>query len=144
MPTYPKSKLTGGSAIETRREPGHTAERSEDRVQSFLTRYASELRYEDLPAEAVHAAKVRIIDTLGALIAGFDGAPCRLARQVAADMQQANGATLLGTRKKTSLDMAAFVNATAARFPELTDTYHWPGSGSVLHPRRCQIALQWP
>jgi 2-methylcitrate dehydratase len=86
-----------------------------------------------LPAEVVHAAKVRVIDTLGASIAGFDGTPCRVARQVAADIQQANGATLLGTRTKASPDMAAFANATAARFPELTDTYHWPGS-AYGHP----------
>jgi 2-methylcitrate dehydratase len=130
VPTYARQEE---SIIETQREAQRTAARSEDRIQAFLTRYAIDLRYRDLRAETVHAAKVRIIDTLGALIAGFDGPPCRVARQLAADMQQSNGATLLGTRTKTSLDMAAFVNATAARFPELTDTYHWPGS-AYGHP----------
>jgi len=119
--------------METQHGQEHAFARAADGIQSLLTRYAYGLRYEDLPDEAKHAAKVRIIDTLGALIAGLDGAPCRFARQVAEDMPMANGATLLGTRSRTTVDMAAFANATAARFAELTDTYHWPGS-AYGHP----------
>ena len=44
-----------------------------DRIQPQLGGYAAQLRYEDLDAETVHAAKVRVIDTLGALIGGFFG-----------------------------------------------------------------------
>src|SRR6185437_3152939 len=49
-------------------------------------------------ANAKHAAHVRIIDTLGALIGGFFGAPCRIARDVAALFPAVEGATVLGTR----------------------------------------------
>src|SRR5262249_44446379 len=86
--------------------------------------------------EAIHAAKVRVIDTLGALIAGFFSDPCLIARNIAARtprMVDTMGATVLGTRIKTTPEMAAFVNATAARFPELNDTNHWPGSAGG-HP----------
>src|SRR6185295_4912596 len=38
------------------------------------------------------------------------------------------GATVIGTRIKTTPDMAAFVNRGTARYIELTDSYHWPGS----------------
>ena len=99
-----------------------------DSLQQRLTTYACGLEYADIPAETVHAAKVRIIDTLGALIGGFFSDPSRIARNLAAQIPDPSGATVFGTRMMTTPDMAAFVNATAARYVELNDTYHWPGS----------------
>src|SRR5687767_8968264 len=104
-----------------------------DTIQAQLAGYAARLRYEDLDAAAIHAAKVRVIDTLGALIGGFSGGASRTARDVAARMPQAGGATVIGTRLTTSADMAAFVNGTTARYVEMNDVYHWPGS-SGGHP----------
>jgi len=109
------------------------AGRKTDRIQSHLATYATGFRYDALPPDVIHAARVRIIDTLGALVAGFDGKPCRIVRALAEEMLQASGATILGTVVRTTLDMAAYANATAARYPELTDTYHWPGS-AYGHP----------
>jgi 2-methylcitrate dehydratase len=99
-----------------------------DNIQERLTSYACGLTYTALSADTVHAAKVRIIDTLGALIGGFPGEPCRIARTLAAAMPNAGGATVIGTRLKTTPDLAAFVNATAARYVEMNDVYHSPGS----------------
>ena len=99
-----------------------------DSIQQRLTSYACGLKYEDIPADVVHTAKVRVIDTLGALMAGFFGEPCFIARNVAAEMPDPNGATVIGTRMKTTPDMAAFVNATTSRYAEINDNYHWPGS----------------
>jgi 2-methylcitrate dehydratase len=104
-----------------------------DAIQAYLARYSSELTYERLTPEVVHAAKVRIVDTLGVLVAGLDGEPCRIARTLAAEVPHANGATLLGTRIKAPVEMAAYANGTTARFAELTDMYHWPGS-AYGHP----------
>ena len=104
-----------------------------DGIQQRLTDYAAELRYDALPAAVVHAAKVRVIDTMAALVGGFDGDPCRIARRVGARMPDAEGATITGTTLKTTLDMAAFVNGTTARYVELNDVYHWPGSAGG-HP----------
>lgn len=104
-----------------------------DGIQQRLTDYAGELRYDALPAAVVHAAKVRVIDTMAALAGGFDGEPCRIARRVAARTPDADGATITGTTMKTTLDMAAFVNGTTARYVELNDVYHWPGSAGG-HP----------
>ena len=99
-----------------------------DSIQARLTDYACDLTYADLSPEAIHGAKARIIDTLGALVAGFFGEPCRIARDLAAQMPCDNGATVMGTRMKTTLDMAAFVNGIMARDPELTDMNFLPGS----------------
>src|SRR3954463_11402490 len=94
------------------------AKKAVDSIQQQLTSYACSLRYENLPKEVVHAAKVHVIDTLGCLMGAFFGEPGRIARDVAAQMPDANGATVIGTRMKTSPDMAAFVNATTARDSE--------------------------
>lgn len=104
-----------------------------DSIQAHLSGYASQLRYEDLDATTIHAVKVRVIDTLGALIGGFFGEPCLSARDVAARMPQSAGATVIGTRLVTTPDVAAFVNGTTARYVEMNDVYHWPGS-SGGHP----------
>jgi 2-methylcitrate dehydratase len=103
-------------------------QRAVDSIQSQLVDYACTLHFDKLPPAVVHAARVRVIDTLGALIGGFDGDACRIARVVAAAVPQAGGATVIGTQLKTSPDLAAYVNATTARYVEMNDTYHWPGS----------------
>ncbi len=104
-----------------------------DVIQSQLSGYAARLRYEDLDRDTIHAAKVRVIDTLGALVGGFFGEASRSARDVAARMPQPAGATVIGTRLMTSPDVAAFVNGATARYVEMNDVYHWPGS-SGGHP----------
>jgi 2-methylcitrate dehydratase len=109
------------------------ASRVSDPFQHFLADYGLTLKWESLTDEAIHAAKVRIIDTVGALIGGFFGEPCRMARNLAAASSSAEGATVLGTRIKTSPDLAAFANGTTARYVEMNDVYHWPGS-SGGHP----------
>ena len=106
----------------------HRVNKAVDSIQKRLTDYACALTYADLSPEAIHGAKARIIDTLGALVAGFFGEPCRIAGNLAAQMPNPNGATVIGTRLKTALDMAAFVNGLTARDPELTDMNFRPGS----------------
>ena len=78
-----------------------------DRIQSQLSSYAAILTFEHLDDKTVHAAKVRVIDTFGALVGGFAGDPCRVARDVAAQMPNPNGATVIGTVIRTSAELAA-------------------------------------
>jgi 2-methylcitrate dehydratase len=104
-----------------------------DAFQDRLVRYACNLDYESLPEVAVHDATVRVIDTFGSLIGGFYGEACRTSRAAAALYSSPFAATVIGTRNKSSAEMAAFANATTARFVEMNDVYHWPGSGGG-HP----------
>ena len=76
----------------------------------------------------IHTTKLLVIDTLGPLIGGFFGEPCRIARNLAAQMPNFSGATVIGTRLKVTPDMAAFVNGTTARYLDFNDIYQWPGS----------------
>lgn len=104
-----------------------------DKVQTQLTSYACSLDYDMLPPDVVQAAKARIVDTLGVLVSGFDGEPCRVIRNLAKELDYPGRSTILGTKWKTSVEMAAMVNGTTARYAELTDVYHWPGS-AYGHP----------
>lgn len=110
-----------------------TTDRKSDALQRRLTDYTVALRYETLSPSAAHAAKVRVIDTLAALAGGYDGEACGIARRLAARVPDPGGATIFGTPIKTTPEMAAFANATAARYVELNDVYHWPGSAGG-HP----------
>jgi 2-methylcitrate dehydratase len=104
-----------------------------DKIVDEFVKYARDISFESLSEEVVHATNVRVIDTFGSLIGGFFGEPCRVSRAVAAQIFSANGSTVIGTREKTSPDMAAFVNGTTARYVEMNDVYHWPGAGGG-HP----------
>ena len=108
-------------------------DRKLDRLQRRLAEYAAALSYDALPSSAAHAAKVRVIDTLAALAGGFDGAPCAIARRMAERTPLRDGASVYGTPLRTTPEMAAFANGTAARYVELNDVYHWPGSAGG-HP----------
>jgi 2-methylcitrate dehydratase len=110
-----------------------SSHREEDRLQQRLVEYAAAFTNQKIPPDAIDATRLRVIDTLGVLIGGFFEDGCRIAREVAADVANADGATIVGTRTKTTVDMAAFVNATTARFAEMTDTYHAHGSAGG-HP----------
>ena len=110
-----------------------TARDRMDTTQQRLLDYALGLGYESITSRAAHEAKVRVIDTLAALAGGFEGEACGIARRMAARMPDPDGATVVGTAIRTTPDMAAFANATAARYVELNDVYHWPGSAGG-HP----------
>lgn len=99
-----------------------------DLLQDRLVRYASDFRFDALDEPTVAAAVVRVIDTFAAAVGGFDDEASRIARAVAACMPTTKGATIVGTAMRVPVDMAAFVNATAARAVELNDVYHRPGS----------------
>ncbi len=115
-------------------KPSDTAAiRATDAIQQRLADYACGLEYAAISPEARHAAKVRVIDTLGALVGGYFQDLNHVSRNLAAQMPSADGATVIGTRMKTLPDMAAFVNATAARCVEMNDSYHWTGSAGG-HP----------
>src|SRR6202795_3904415 len=86
-----------------------------DSIQQRLTDYACSFNHDDLSPEGIHSAKGRIIDTLGALIAGFFGEPCRIARNLAAQMPNPDGATVIGTGMKTTPAVAALVNGIVGR-----------------------------
>jgi 2-methylcitrate dehydratase len=94
-----------------------------------LCGYATKLSYDDLPASAIREAKRRILDTIGCAIAAFDGPPVKIARKMALDLRSKRPSVILGTNRRTSADMAAFVNVTMGRYLNFNDGYHGKEGG---------------
>jgi len=102
-----------------------------DRTTETLARYATSLRYADLSASTVQAAKGHLIDSLGCAIGGYGSEPAAIARRVAPAWQGAPSARLLGEGRTTTPEAAAFANSVMIRFLDANDTYIARGSG---HP----------
>lgn len=88
-----------------------------------LSGYVDSVGYRNIPQDAILDAKRRIIDSLGCAIGAFNAEPVRIARKLAKDVKSRSSSTLLGTRIKTSPDLAAFVNGTMIRYFDYNDTY---------------------
>jgi len=87
-----------------------------------LATYADGLRYDDLDAATVERVKSHLVDTLGCGIAAFDERPVRICRDVAL-AAGGGGATVIGTDRRTTPDLAAFANGAAFRYYDLNDVY---------------------
>jgi 2-methylcitrate dehydratase PrpD len=84
-----------------------------------LARRSAALRFEDLPADAVHRAKVGILDTIGVTLAG-SGEPA--ARIVGRVVPPHGGSSLLfGSADRTNALDAALINGTAAHALDFDD-----------------------
>ncbi len=87
--------------------------------------------YRDLPPDAVHETRRRILDSLGCALAAFAAEPCRIARDLAPAVQGAGASRILGTGQSTSPDVAAFANTAMIRYLDCNDSFVSPGGG---HP----------
>lgn len=97
-----------------------------------LADYANRLRYEDLDAATIERAKSHIVDSLACAIAALDEPPVRICRDMA--LVAADGpSTVIGTRRHSTPDLAAFANGAAIRYYDLNDAYASPTLGTV-HP----------
>lgn len=94
-----------------------------DKNVDALTRFACGLRFEDLPWEAVQAAKRVLIDSLGCAVAGFNGEPSRIARTIARRCVGNPPARILMTQEKSTPELAAFANGAMIRFEDINDGY---------------------
>jgi len=84
-----------------------------------LARRINALRYEDLPPEAVHWAKVGILDTVGVTLAG---ARDEMTQIVGGVLASGTGTSLVfGTSRRVSALDAALVNGTAAHALDFDD-----------------------
>lgn len=85
-----------------------------------LAKRINALRYDGLPAEAVHWAKVGILDTIGVTLAGAREDAARIVDGIAA--RGATGPSLIfGTNRRTGPLEAALVNGTASHALDYDD-----------------------
>ena len=118
--------------------PAQTGALSGSSIAETLARYATTLKYEDLPPEVVRMTNRIMIDTLGCAIGGFSGEPSQIAVKLAANVSAVNGATVLCSGTKTSPDLAVFADGVMIRYMDFNDGYIGAGSG---HPSDAIAAL---
>ena len=102
-----------------------------DSSARYLSAYAASLDYRDLPPDTVQEARRRILDSVGCALGAFGAEPCRIAREAAPAVEGPGAATVLGTARSTSPDMAAFANTAMVRYLDCNDSFVSPGGG---HP----------
>jgi 2-methylcitrate dehydratase len=88
-----------------------------------IARFAHNLTYDQLTHEAVHEAKRRMIDSFGCALGAWLEEPPKIARYLAGLSTSEIGATVLGTRHRSSPENAAFANGTMIRYLDYNDTY---------------------
>ena len=104
---------------------------SEGNISERIGAYAASMSYKDLPEEVIHQVKRLTVDSFGCGLRSFDSPPAEAAKAAAAGVTGPHLATILGTKSKTTSDLAAFVNGTMVRFLDYNDTYIMKDTG---HP----------
>lgn len=98
-----------------------TAHRDGQTVIEQLAAYATAESFEKLPAEAVQAARLAILDTLGVTLAGSVEDTAVRARALIEHRRSAPEATVVGTSLRGCVEDAAFANGTAAHALDYDD-----------------------
>ncbi len=102
-----------------------------DITTQALIAFASHLRFEDLNAKALEAAKARILSTIAVSLAAYELEPVRIARKLAQPVASGPSARIFGSLANTTPDMAAFVNSAMVRNLDMSDSYV---ISAVSHP----------
>ena len=109
-----------------------------DHTTHRLVEFTSGLPYPALNAQAIEAAKARILSTIGVSLAAFDLEPVRIVRGLAQPVASGATARIFGSLVATTADMAAFVNSAMVRSLDMSDSYVM---SAVSHPADAFPAL---
>jgi 2-methylcitrate dehydratase len=93
-----------------------------DTLAQRFAAYATRLKFEHIPAAAVHEARRRLIDSFATAVGAMPSDAFGIARTCAKRVQSAPGATLLGGGR-SSVEWATFVNGLLIRYLDFNDTY---------------------
>ena len=93
-----------------------------DKVLQFLSDYAVNLTYKDLPPEVLHQVKRRTVDALGCGMGAYLEEPAKIARAYALEVAASPGSTVLSTRHRTAPELAAFANGVMVCYLDYNDT----------------------
>ena len=116
----------GASPLPAMAESGqiHTAAGSgQMSLAETLARYATELRYEDLPEDVIRIARRTILDTIGCAFGGYSAGPSKIAIRLASDVSSKQPATVLISGIKTSPDLAVFADGVMIRYLDFNDAF---------------------
>jgi 2-methylcitrate dehydratase len=112
--------LAAGAALAA--ASARAASGEEPPLAGRLAAYAHALRFEDLDPATVETVKIHLLDALGCALAALDARPVRICREIALS-DGAGSATVLGTDRRSSPELAAFANGVAIRYEDFNDVY---------------------
>ena len=92
-----------------------------------IAAYTAQLRYEDIPDEAIKLAKMIIFDSIGVGLGGFQRPLGQKAMRYAAEAMPGAQATLLGAGGTASLQGAAFANGVMIKILGMDDSHRSAG-----------------
>jgi len=98
-----------------------------------LARFAAEVRFEALPASTIAAAKLVLLDTLGAIVAGSALPENARLAELAAARAARGTATLVGHGARADAPWAALTNATAGVALEMDEGNRGGGGHPAIH-----------
>jgi len=102
---------------------------TQEDFSAILARFAARVSTENLPPQAIAAAKANIFDTLACAAAGSSAPAVAEARELATEWGGAPQASILVLGDKVPAHHAAWVNGTMAHARDYDDTH----DGAVLH-----------
>jgi 2-methylcitrate dehydratase len=94
-----------------------------DHTTERIVSFATSLDFRDLTPAVIHAIKQRFVDTIGCALGAFSTEPAIITRRIASNVQSSFNAGILGTRVKSSPELAAFANGTMIRCLDFNDDY---------------------
>lgn len=94
-----------------------------DGMTETLVAYAESVSFDRLPADAVHQAKRRLIDTFASALGAYEEPLAQMSRKVAARSRGEPAASVWGSSITTSPEAAAFANGVMVRLLDISDTY---------------------
>ena len=100
-----------------------TTAAGKETITATMARWAAGVRFEDLPAEAVHQAKRFLLDSLGCALGGYRQHDVQIALAVHDEIAGAGPATVIGSGRKLDVVSAAFLNALMVRVMDYNDIY---------------------
>lgn len=96
-----------------------------DQITQQIAEFASRLRFEDLPAEVVEAARVRVVDAVGCAYGGADSPTSQVTDAVLTRLSEGvgEGWQLGRPAPDLTVEEAAFANTTMIRYLDYNDWY---------------------
>ncbi len=88
-----------------------------------LADWAQAIRFESLDRSVVHEVKRRVLDSIGTALGAWQSRPAKVTREMALSVPVQGGASVLGSKRRTTPDLAAFTNGALVRYLDFNDTY---------------------
>lgn len=92
-------------------------------IAQTLAERAAAATFDRISPDVVHEVKRRVLDAIGCALGAWTSRPAQVTRAVAQAVTLGGGASLFGSRHRTTPELAAFSNGALVRYLDFNDTY---------------------